>query len=333
MSSSNDTTVHLRVSVEASQGSRKSMEDYTSVTIEPRQDRECFFAVFDGHGGHQAAFFARQNLWKTIQKQKDFYSSDPDEVGKAIKRAFVEIHTAMWKERDSWPKTKYGTPSTAGTTASVVIMRGHHMFVANVGDSRVVLAQDAGEGLKAVPLTGDHKPEDPLEAQRIKSLGGQIGRSNGVFRVAWNRVSQIGRHRGPVLRSTKMESVPFLAIARSLGDLWSFNPLVGDFLVSPIPDVHYRLIDPRREKFVVLASDGLWNAMKNKEVVHFIDNIEKNVFDMDWKDDVTHRWVLRIHSIVKGFVKFIKKADDKEEKPLLTNQVSIFLSYHQIKLP
>ena len=96
-------------------------------------------------------------------------------------------------------------------------MRGHHMFVANVGDSRVVLAQDAGEGLKAVPLTGDHKPEDPLEAQRIKSLGGQIGRSNGVFRVAWNRVSQIGRHRGPVLRSTKMESVPFLAIARSLG--------------------------------------------------------------------------------------------------------------------
>ena len=99
MSGSNGTTVHLRVSVEASQGSRKTMEDYTAVTIQPRHDSECFFAVFDGHGGHQAASFARQNLWKTIQKQKDFYSSDPEEVGKAIKRAFVEIHTAMWKER------------------------------------------------------------------------------------------------------------------------------------------------------------------------------------------------------------------------------------------
>ena len=118
---------------------------------------------------------------------------------------------------DSWPKTKYGTPSTAGTTASVVIMRGRHMFVANVGDSRVVLAQESGEGLKAVALTDDHKPENPLEAQRIESLGGKIGRSNGVFRVAWNRVHQIGQHRGPVLRSTKMDSVPFLAIARSLG--------------------------------------------------------------------------------------------------------------------
>ena len=99
MSESKGTTVHLRFSVEATQGSRKSMEDYTSVTIGPQHDSECFFAVFDGHGGYQAASFARQNLWETIQKQKDFYSNDPDEVGKAIKRAFVETHTAMWKER------------------------------------------------------------------------------------------------------------------------------------------------------------------------------------------------------------------------------------------
>lgn len=75
------------------------------------------------------------------------------------------------------------------------------------------------------------------------------------------------------------------------GDLWSFNPLAGEYLVSPVPDVHYRLIDPRKDRFVVLASDGLWNAMKNKEVVHFIDNIEKNDFDgIDWRDDVTHRY-------------------------------------------
>ena len=99
MSDSHGTTVHLRVFVEASQGSRKSREDYTAVTIGPQHDSECFFAVFDGHGGHQAASLAGQNLWKTIQKQNDFYSNDPEKVGKAIKRAFVEIHTAMWKER------------------------------------------------------------------------------------------------------------------------------------------------------------------------------------------------------------------------------------------
>lgn len=107
MSSTSGTTVHLRVSVEAAQGSRKSMEDFTAVMIEQAFDSECFFAVFDGHGGHQAAFFARQNLWKAIQKQKDFYSSDPNEVSKAIKRAFVEIHSAMWKERGRQKRYDY----------------------------------------------------------------------------------------------------------------------------------------------------------------------------------------------------------------------------------
>lgn len=81
-----------------------------------------------------------------------------------------------------------------------------------------MLAQETVDGLKAVPLTVDHKPEDPVEVKRIRSLGGQIRQSNGIFRVAWNRVCELGRHRGPVLRSTKMESVPFLAIARSLGE-------------------------------------------------------------------------------------------------------------------
>ena len=76
-----------------------------------------------------------------------------------------------------------------------------------------------------------------------------------------------------------------------LGDLWSFNSFLGEYIVSPVPDVHYQLIDPKKDKFVVLASDGLWNAMRNKEVVHFIDNIDKNFLDLKWNDDVTHRYV------------------------------------------
>jgi protein phosphatase 1D len=83
------------------------MEDYTAVTIGPRHDSECFFAVFDGHGGHQAASFAKQNLWVAIQQQKDFYSDDPGKVREAIKQAFVKIHGAMWKERGRLVASEY----------------------------------------------------------------------------------------------------------------------------------------------------------------------------------------------------------------------------------
>lgn len=41
-----------------------------------------------------------------------------------------------------------GLPSTAGTTASVVIIRGRKMFVAHVGDSSVVFGEhdESAEG-------------------------------------------------------------------------------------------------------------------------------------------------------------------------------------------
>jgi len=40
-----------------------------------------------------------------------------------------------------WPKTISGLPSTAGTTASVVMIRGDKLYVGHVGDSAVVLGK------------------------------------------------------------------------------------------------------------------------------------------------------------------------------------------------
>jgi protein phosphatase 1D len=37
--------------------------------------------------------------------------------------------------------------------------------------------------------------------------------------------------------------VPFLAVARSLGDLWSYNYKTEEFVVSPEPDVSVIDID------------------------------------------------------------------------------------------
>lgn len=40
-------------------------------------------------------------------------------------------------------------------------------------------------------------------------------RKAGVNRVVWNRPKNA--HRGPVRRSTPIDQIPFLAVARSLG--------------------------------------------------------------------------------------------------------------------
>lgn len=119
----------LRVSVHSDQGGRKYMEDVTQVVIEPEpgpreaesagEEEEAeeegdgeqgpkprpgvaFFAVFDGHGGREAAVFARDNLWKCIKKQRGFLSEDPEEFRGAIRKGFIACHYAMWKKLREW---------------------------------------------------------------------------------------------------------------------------------------------------------------------------------------------------------------------------------------
>lgn len=86
-----------------------------------------------------------------------------------------------------------------------------------MGDSAIILGYQAeGESQwRAKALTKDHKPESGPEMTRIHDAGGKVVSKSGVPRVVWNR-PRIG-HKGPVRRSTHMDEIPFLAVARSLG--------------------------------------------------------------------------------------------------------------------
>ncbi|XP_069767789.1 protein phosphatase 1D-like [Narcine bancroftii] len=276
----------LRVSVHSDQGGRKYMEDVTQVVLERGPDEDeaeqarrprpgvAFFAVFDGHGGREAAVFARDNLWPCIKKQRGFLSEDPEEFRGAIRKGFIACHYAMWKQLPDWPKTLTGLPSTSGTTASVVIICRDKMYVAHVGDSGVVLGaqgspplgQGQSEGpVHALEVTQDHKPELPKEKKRIEGLGGSVINKSGVNRVVWKRPRLT--HNGPVRRSTVIDQIPFLAVARALGDLWSYDFYSGKFVVSPEPDTSVHTINCRDHKYIILGSDGLWNMIPAQDAV------------------------------------------------------------------
>ena len=56
----------VRASVSQHQGGRAYMEDFSSVTVDADNQEACF-AVYDGHGGHDAAYFCQRNLWHNIR--------------------------------------------------------------------------------------------------------------------------------------------------------------------------------------------------------------------------------------------------------------------------
>ncbi|KAG9265463.1 protein phosphatase 1D [Astyanax mexicanus] len=235
-----------------------------------------FYAVFDGHGGPDAASYAQENLWDLIKKQRGFWSDDDEEVCSALRKGFIACHHAMWKKLPEWPRTATGLPSTSGTTASVVVIRRDRLYVAHVGDSAVVLGvQDDPdeETIRAEEITQDHKPELPKERKRIEGLGGSVIKKSGVNRVVWKRPRLT--HNGPVRRSTVIDQIPFLAVARALGDLWSYDFYSGEFVVSPEPDTAVIKLDLKKHRYVILGSDGLWNMVSPQEAVSMCQETDK----------------------------------------------------------
>lgn len=150
----------------------------------------------------------------------------------------------------------------------------------------------------AKKLTKDHKPEDPTELKRIESSGGSVMTKGGVNRVVWNRpILNNTTKRNTLLNSTSMshishyndynqqqlpqtERIPFLAVARSLGDLWSYDSNRDEFIVSPVPDVFHFDIDPRFHKCLILATDGLWNVMRASECVEQVRLTDKETEEL-----------------------------------------------------
>lgn len=107
------------------------------------------------------------------------------------------------------------------------------LYTANAGDARAVLARNE----RAIRLTFDHKGSEPLEQQRVRDAGGFI---------ALDRVSGM------------------LAITRALGDADLKEYVSGRPFTSEV------ILDPSLDTHLILACDGLWDVVTDKECIDYI---------------------------------------------------------------
>eukprot|EP00456_Euglypha_rotunda_P011505 TRINITY_DN13028_c0_g1_i16.p1 TRINITY_DN13028_c0_g1~~TRINITY_DN13028_c0_g1_i16.p1 ORF type:complete len:291 (-),score=31.93 TRINITY_DN13028_c0_g1_i16:12-884(-) len=219
-----DTDIGNFAGVYSIQGSRAHMEDTYQAAINlSGKSNQAFYGVYDGHGGHRASDFTAENLHKLILKSD--YESQPQ---RALTNAFKDLD-AMWL-----------TVATVqnyddGTTAIVTLIVGGTAYVANVGDSRAVLARSG----KAVEMSVDHKPVREEEKKRIEQLGGRI-----IYYGTW-----------------RVEGV--LAVTRAIGDRRLKK------YVSAVPEIVQRKIQSG-DDFLILATDGVWDVLSSQEAVEVV---------------------------------------------------------------
>ncbi|BAT86095.1 protein phosphatase 2C 73 [Vigna angularis] len=230
------------------------------------QEDTIFCGIFDGHGpwGHFVAKRVRESMppsllcnWQETLAQTSVDPGVDVEEGKrqlyrfnVWKHSYLKTCAAIDEELKQQRKID---SFYSGTTALSIVRQGELIVVANVGDSRAVLATTSDEGsLVAVQLTVDFKPNLPQEAERIIQCQGRVfclEDEPGVHRV-W---------------LPDAES-PGLAMSRAFGDYC----IKGHGLIS-VPEVTHRNISVR-DQFVVLATDGVWDVISNKEAVEIVSS-------------------------------------------------------------
>ena len=91
------------------------------------------FGVFDGHGktGTECAQWARDQVPLELAKCLKEY---PDDMERSFKEAFLKVNASLHKNKQIDDKM-------SGTTAVVVLVNKGTLHVANVGDSRAIVAQ------------------------------------------------------------------------------------------------------------------------------------------------------------------------------------------------
>lgn len=65
------------------------------------------------------------------------------------------------------------------------------------------------------------------------------------------------------------------------GDLWSYDFYSGEFVVSPEPDTSVVTLDPRKHRYIILGSDGLWNMVPPQEAISMCQNNDEAMVSGD----------------------------------------------------
>ena len=212
------------------------------------------FSVMDGHGvnGHLVSRFVTKYFTSFFKNNKKMNSNkNEDEVYYRLKKNDSDILTRAFRhaERDI-EKNSDIDANFSGTTCVMVLQVGEKILCANVGDSRAIMVK---ENNKIIPLSIDQKPDDPEETKRIVENGGEI-----------SQFEEDGEKSGPFRVWKKGEEYPGIAMSRSIGDF-----IATTLGVVPVPKFLDEKID-NDTKFIVVASDGVWEFLENQKVADIV---------------------------------------------------------------
>ncbi|KAG4991223.1 hypothetical protein AAZX31_09G102600 [Glycine max] len=223
-----------------------------------------FVGVYDGHGGAEASRFINDHLFlNLIRVAQENGSMSEDIIRSAVSATEDGFLTLVRRSYGIKPLI-----AAMGSCCLVGVVWKGTLYIANLGDSRAVIGS-VGRSNKIIAeqLTKEHNASKEEVRRELRSLHPEDSQIVVMKQGTW-RIKGI------------------IQVSRSIGDAYlkrpefSFDPSFPRFhLPEPIrrpvltaePSICSRVLKPN-DKFIIFASDGLWEHLTNQEAAEIVHN-------------------------------------------------------------
>ena len=225
-----------------------------------------YFGIFDGHAGNKCAEFLRDNLLQYIIKNNFF----PSDIPNAIRFGFKKIDEDYLRD---YAYIDGKLIDNSGSCGLILLIVKNIIYIGNVGDSRCLGSFQNGKIQKDITI--DHKPNWPVEKERINKNGGKIYQTQTPLdddEIYQNKIL-IGPYR--VIPGK-------LSVSRTVGDAEGKIEEIGgnkNVLVSS-PDIYKYNLDKDDIDFFILGCDGIYDQLSSKDILDCAWNIINNNIDL-----------------------------------------------------
>ncbi|XP_075513579.1 putative protein phosphatase 2C 38 isoform X2 [Primulina tabacum] len=250
------------------------LEDYSQLESGPMSLSESaphgtFVGIYDGHAGPEASRFISDRLFENMKK----LAADKQEMSAdVIKNAYLateeEFLSLVKKQWEFKPQI-----ASVGSCCLVGIICRGLLYVANAGDSRVVLGrlEKVENEIKAVQLSTEHNASFESVREELHALHPNdpqiVVLKHRVWRV--KGLIQVSRSIGDAyLKKQEFNRVPLLPKFRLP------EPFEKPILLAE-PSILVQKLYPE-DQFLIFASDGLWEHLSNQEAVDLVNSSPRN---------------------------------------------------------
>lgn len=230
------------------------------------------------------------------QEHIDLHEDTNDEdIPTALTNAFKRLDNDISLEA----QVHFGDPlslctplrvALSGCTACVAHVDGDDLHVANLGDSRGVLGvQEADGSWSALTITNDHNAQNPDEMQRVLSEHPSLERKTVVKHdrllghlLPFRAFGDIKFKWSSELLNRMSEARPDILSGNEFAKMVPSNYYTPPYLIAE-PEVTHHKLRPQ-DKFLILATDGLWELMHRQTVVQVIG---EHLSSLNWQKPLT----------------------------------------------